>query len=182
MTSLPQGLSAGTWNIDAAHSTIGFTVRHGGVSKTRGKFDVIAGSATLGDTFESLSVTTTADPKTINTGNETRDEHLKSGDFFQTEEHPEIVFKSTAVEDFDGSEFTLKGELTLLGVTKEVVFDAEFLGANEDPNGNQITGVSATAKINRKDFGMSFNATMPGGDLMVSDKVNLEIDVELVKA
>ncbi|MDK8346765.1 YceI family protein [Brevibacterium sp. UMB1308A] len=109
-------------------------------------------------------------------------EHLKSGDFFQTEEHPEIVFKSTNVEDFDGSDFTLKGEVTLLGVTKEVVFDAEFLGANEDPNGNQITGVSATAKINRKDFGMSFSATMPGGDLLVADKVNLEIDVELVKA
>lgn len=182
MTALPQGLTAGTWNIDATHSTIGFVVRHGGISKARGKFDVISGSATVGDSFESLSVTATADPKTINTGNDQRDEHLKSGDFFKADEHPEIVFTSTSVEDFDGSEFTLKGEITLLGVTKEVVFDAEFLGAGEDPYGNQVAGVSATAKINRKDFGMSFDATMPGGDLLVSNNVTLEIDVELTKA
>lgn len=182
MTALPNGLTSGTWNIDPAHSSFSFVARHGGISKVRGKFDVIGGQATIGEDFESLTVNGSADPKSINTGIDQRDEHLRSADFFLADEHPEITFESTGVEDFDGEEFTLNGKLTIRGVTKDVSFDAEFMGAQEDPYGNKVAGISATTKVNRKDFGMTFSGTMPGGDMLVSDKITIEIDAELIKA
>lgn len=181
MTALPNGFSAGTWNIDPNHSNFAFIARHAGVSKVRGNFAVIAGTVNVGDDFESLTVRATADPATLNTRNEQRDNHLKSKDFFLVDEHPEILFESTGVEDIDGAEFTLNGNLTLRGVTKPVSFKAEFLGSNEDPYGNLVSGFTATTRINRQEFNMEFNAVLPGGDLMVSDKINLEIDVELIK-
>ena len=182
MTALPQGLSAGTWNVDANHSEFAFTARHAGVSKVRGKFSVIGGTVEFGDDFESLKVEATADASTIDTNNADRDGHLKSNDFFLAEEHPQITFKSVKVHDFDGSEFKLEGELTIRGVSQTVTFDAEFNGANEDPYGNKVAGFSAVGKVSRKAFGMEFNATIPGGDLLVSDKITIDVELELTKA
>ena len=182
MTALPTNLTSGTWNVDALHSTFGFIARHAGVSKVRGQFEVIGGTLEVADEFENSSVSAEADASTITTGNEQRDGHLQSGDFLLAEEHPKVVFQSTAIKNFDGEEFDLEGTLSMRGVSKPVAFKAEFSGATEDPNGNMVAGFSATAKINRKDWDMNFDAVLKGGELLVSDKITLEIDIEAVKA
>ena len=182
MTALPQGLTAGTWNIDPVHSEFAFTARHAGVSKVRGHFEEIAGAVSIGETLEDSSVTAEANASSISTRNEQRDGHLTSGDFFLAEEHPKLSFKSTAIRADDAEEFETVGELTMRGVTKEVAFATEFAGVATDPNGNQVAGLSATATVNRKDFGMSFDAVLGGGELLVSDKIKIELELELVKA
>lgn len=182
MTALPTNLTAGTWTVDAIHSHFSFIARHAGVSKVRGEFEVIGGAIEVADEFEQSTVTAEADASSITTGNEQRDGHLQSGDFLLAEENPKIVFQSTGISDFDGTEFDLEGTLTMRGVSKPVTFKAEFNGAVEDPNGNMVAGFSAQSKINRKDWGMDFNAVLKGGDLLVSDRVTLEIEIEAVKA
>jgi polyisoprenoid-binding protein YceI len=182
MTALPTNLTAGTWNVDALHSTFGFIARHAGVSKVRGQFEVIGGTHEVAEEFENSTVSAEADASTITTGNEQRDGHLQSGDFLLAEENPKVVFQSTAIKNFDGEEFDLEGTLSMRGVSKPVTFKAEFSGATEDPNGNMVAGFSATAKINRKDWDMNFDAVLKGGELLVSDKITLEIDIEAVKA
>ena len=182
MTGLPQGLTAGTWNIDPIHSEFTFTARHAGVSKVRGHFEEIAGSVNVGETLEDSVVSAEASANSINTRNEQRDGHLKSGDFFLAEEHPKLSFKSTGIKADAADEFQTVGELTMRGVTKEVAFATEFAGVATDPNGNQVAGLSATATVNRKDFGMSFEAVLGGGELLVSDKIKIELELELVKA
>lgn len=182
MTALPQGLTAGTWNIDPVHSEFTFTARHAGVSKVRGHFEEIGGAVSIADSLEHSSVTAEATASSISTRNEQRDGHLKSGDFFLAEEHPKLSFKSTAIKANGAEEFETVGELTMRGVTKEVAFATEFAGVATDPNGNQVAGLSATATVNRKDFGMSFDAVLGGGELLVSDKIKIELELELVKA
>lgn len=182
MTALPAGLTAGTWNVDAAHSEFAFVARHAGVSKVRGLFTVIGGSVEVGETLEDSTVSATAEAASITTGNEQRDGHLRTGDFLLADEYPEITFASTAVENVDGPEFDLRGVLTIRGVEREVVFHAEFNGAAEDPGGNMVAGFSATGTVNRKDFGMSFDAVLKGGELLVSDKIAVNIEIEAVRA
>jgi polyisoprenoid-binding protein YceI len=182
MTALPQGLTAGTWNIDPVHSEFTFTARHAGVSKVRGHFEEIAGSVSVGETLEDSSVSAEANAESITTRNEQRDGHLKSGDFFLAEEHPKLTFQSTAVKADASDEFEIVGELTMRGVTKEVTFSTEFAGVATDPNGNQVAGLSASANVNRKDFGMTFDAVLGGGELLVSDKIKIELELELVRA
>lgn len=182
MTALPQGLTVGTWNIDPVHSEFTFTARHAGVSKVRGHFEEISGAVNVGDTLEDSSVSAEAAVESITTRNDSRDQHLKSGDFFKAEEHPKLTFTSTDIKADAADEFTTVGELTMRGVTKEVSFATEFGGVATDPNGNQVAGMSASATVNRKDFGMEFEAVLGGGELLVSDKVKIELELELVKA
>lgn len=182
MTALPQGLTAGIWNIDPVHSEFTFTARHAGVSKVRGQFEDIAGSVNVGETLEDSSATAEADVESITTRNPQRDGHLKSGDFFESEKNPKLTFKSTAVKAKSDEEFDLVGELTMRGVTKEVAFAAEFNGVATDPNGNQVAGLSAETTIDRKDYGMEFNAVLGGGELLVSNKIKIALELELVKA
>ncbi|WP_029088872.1 YceI family protein [Brevibacterium album] len=182
MTALPAGLTAGTWNVDGVHSEFAFVARHAGVSKVRGTFEVIGGAIEVGETLEESRVTAEADAASITTGNEQRDGHLQSGDFLLAEENPKIVFTSSAIENVDGPEFDLRGTLSMRGVEQEVVFKAEFNGVAEDPYGNTVAGFSATATVNRKDFGMSFEAVLKGGELLVSDKVAISIEIEAVRA
>lgn len=182
MTALPNNLTAGTWNVDTVHSKFAFIARHAGVSKVRGQFDVIGGEIVVGDDFESSTVAAEADATSISTGNEHRDGHLQSGDFLLAEENPKVTFESTGISNFDGEEFDLTGTLTMRGVSKEVTLKAEFGGAAEDPNGNTVAGFSASGRINRKDWGMDFEAVLKGGELLVSDRITLEIDIEAVKA
>ncbi|WP_231447054.1 YceI family protein [Brevibacterium zhoupengii] len=182
MTALPQGLTAGIWNIDPVHSEFTFTARHAGVSKVRGHFEDIAGSVTVGETLEDSSVSAEADVESISTRNPQRDGHLKSGDFFEAENNPKLTFNSTGIKASSNDEFDLVGELTMRGVTKEVTFSTEFSGVATDPNGNQVAGLSASSKVDRKDFGMEFNAVLGGGELLVSNKIKIELELELVKA
>jgi polyisoprenoid-binding protein YceI len=186
-TALALGLatttSAADWKIDGAHSQIGFTVRHMVVAKVSGKFTQFEGMVTGfdGKKFDGASVTVTAKSASINTANENRDNHLRSDDFFAVEEHPEVRFVSTKVVPRGENSFQLVGDLTMRGVTKPVTFDCELNGVIQDPRGNTRAGFSAEAEINRQDFGVSWSQTMDAGGLVVSDKVQIQIEFELVQ-
>jgi polyisoprenoid-binding protein YceI len=178
MTEIP-GYVAGTWAIDPVHSEIGFSVRHMAVSKVKGRFDKFEGTfVTAADPLAS-TVTVTADASSINTNQEQRDGHIKSADFFEVEKHPNLTFTSTGIKD-KGGEFLLEGDLTIKGTTKPVAFTLEINGFGPDIAGGTRAGFSATAEINRHDFGVSFNGPIPGvpGGVVVSDKVNLHLEIE----
>lgn len=180
MTALPTGLVAGTWNIDPSHTEASFTVRHAGISKVRGTVAVTGGAITVGDDLELSAVTATLDPSTITTGDAGRDGHLKSGDFFDVEKFGEWTFTSTSVAG-DGEDYVVTGDLTIHGVTKSVELAVEFGGAATDPFGNQRAGFSATLPISRKDFDLTWNAALETGGVLVSDKVNIALEVSAIK-
>ena len=169
------GLAAGTWTIDPSHTEIAFTVRHLMVSKVRGSFSGVAGTIVVSE--DGIKVDATVDASTINTRDENRDGHIKSGDFFDIENHPTWTFTSTAVTG-SGSDFKLVGDLTLRGVTKSIELDVEFAGVNNDPWGNTKAGFEATGKINRKDFGIEYNAALETGGVLIGDEVKIELNVQ----
>ena len=173
------GYVTGTWTIDTVHSEVSFVVRHMMVSKVRGRFDAYDGTIkTAADPLQS-TVTATVDLSSVNTGNETRDNHIRSADFFDIEKHPTMTFSSTGVRA-EGENFLLDGDLTLHGVTKPVTFFLELNGFGPDPYGGTRVGFSATTEINRNDWEVRFNGAIPGTNnaMGLSDKVtiNLEID------
>lgn len=171
-----QGLTTGTWTIDTAHSELGFVARHLMVTKVRGSFQDFAGTITVADQLVDSKAEVTIQTASITTRNADRDAHLKSGDFFEIESNPTITFVSTS---FDGS--TLVGDLTVKGVTKPVSLDVEFNGVQTDPWGGTRAGFEATGTINRSDWNLNWNAALEGGGVLVSEKINLAIDIELVK-
>jgi polyisoprenoid-binding protein YceI len=174
------GYVAGTWNIDPVHSEVGFWVRHMMVSKVRGKFNTFSGQlVTADDPFKS-SVTAEIDLASINTNNEQRDNHIRSVDFFEVEKHTTMTYRSAGIRVEDG-EYVLDGELTLKGVTRSVPLTLEINGFGPDPFGGTRVGFSATGEINRSDFGVSFGLG-EGGGTIVSDKVNLQLEIEAVLA
>ncbi|MFH5821993.1 YceI family protein [Georgenia sp. AZ-5] len=173
MASIP----AGTYVIDQAHTDVSFTVRHAGISKVRGKFEKFDGSLTVAEDFAASSATVTIDASSINTGDANRDGHLRSADFWDAENKPTWTFVSTGVEG-SGEEFTLKGDLTINGVTKPIELDVEFNGAVVDAFGANRVGFSAATEISRKDFGLTWNAAMETGGFLVGDKVKILLEVE----
>jgi polyisoprenoid-binding protein YceI len=178
-TGIP-GYAAGTWNIDPVHSEVGFTVRHMMVSKVRGKFDTFSGQLVTGEDPLGSSVTAEIDLASINTGNEQRDAHIRSADFFEVEKHTKMTYRSTGVRVEDG-EYVLDGELTLRNVTKNVPLTLELNGFGPDPYGGTRAGFSATGEIKRSDFGVNFGLG-EGGGTVVSDKVTILLEVEAVLA
>jgi polyisoprenoid-binding protein YceI len=175
------GYVAGKWTIDPVHSEVGFSVRHMMVSKVRGRFasftgDIVTGADPLGS-----SVTAEIDMASINTGNEQRDAHIKSADFFEVETYPTMTYRSTGVRLADG-EYVLDGDLTLKGVTKNVPLKLELNGFGPDPFGGTRAGFTATGEINRRDFGVNFNAALETGGAVVADKVALHLEIEAVLA
>jgi polyisoprenoid-binding protein YceI len=173
-----------TWNIDPAHSAAEFKVRHMMISHVKGSIRGLKGVLTLNEADPARSiVTASADINTLNTGEPERDGHLKGADFFEAEKHPGMTFESTAVKRTGEGEYEVKGNLTIRGVTKPVTFAVEGLGTpSKDPWGNLRVGVSATAKINRKDFGLTWNSALETGGVLVGEDVSLTIDVEFIKA
>lgn len=169
-------LTAGTWNFDPAHSEITFTVRHAGISKVRGSFAAVDAQLQVAENISNSTVTATAQVDSITTGNADRDGHLKSADFFDAENHPTITFTSTSFE-LDGEELTLAGDLTIKGETRPVTFTGEFAGAVVDAFGATRAGASVSTTISRKDFGITWNAAIEAGGVLVSDKVTLTLDV-----
>jgi polyisoprenoid-binding protein YceI len=170
------------WKIDTTHSQVTFSVKHMMVSTVKGNFHVFGGKLDIDEANPANSwVEAEADVKSVNTRDENRDNHLRSGDFFDAEAHPTISFKSKKVEVAGDNEYRVLGDLTIRGVTKEVLFNAEYSGQVKDPYGNQRAGLSAKTAISRKDFGMSFNGLLESGGAIVGDKVTIEIDLEATK-
>jgi polyisoprenoid-binding protein YceI len=170
-------LPAGTWTVDASHSELGFVARHLMVTKVRGQFKEFEGTVKVGESLSDSQVTAVAQLASVDTGSADRDAHLKSADFFDVENNPTMSFTSTEV-----TADSLKGDLTIKGVTKPVVFDLEFGGLATDPWGNQKAGFEATAEINRKDWGLEWNVALEGGGVLVSEKIKINLDIQLLKA
>jgi len=176
-------VQAEEWNIDKAHSSIGFSVRHLVVSKTRGGFDEFTGMMNFdGKNLEAGSVEFIIQTTSIDTDNEDRDKHLRSDDFFSVEKFPEMVFKSKKIVKGDGDSFKLIGDLTIRDVTKEVTFEVEFNGVVTDPWGGTRAGFSAESTIDRKDFNITWSKTLDGGGLVVGDDVKITVEVEWIKS
>lgn len=165
---------AGTWTIDPAHSEVAFTVRHL-VGKVRGKFDTFEGKVVTGDSIEQTKAEATIDLGSVNTGDEGRDGHLKSGDFFDVETHGHMTFTTTS---FDGEKAT--GDLTIKGVTKPVQLDVEYNGIGGDPWGGTRIGFEATTSITRQDFNVNFNGIVDGSKVLVGDKITIVLSIEAV--
>jgi polyisoprenoid-binding protein YceI len=173
------GYVAGTWTIDPLHSEVGFSVRHMMVSKVRGKFTKFSGDLVTAENPLASSVNAEIDLSSIDTGAEQRDGHLRSPDFFDTENHPAMTYRSTGIRA-KGDGYVLDGELTLKGVTKNVPLTLELNGFGPDPYGGTRAGFTATGEINRQDFGVTWNAAMEHGGVVVSDKVNIHLEIEAV--
>ncbi len=176
--TLSGAVQATTYDIDTAHSQIGFGIRHM-VSKTKGSFNDYTGTINFdAQKPEALSANVTIKTASVNTANEKRDEHLRSADFFNVEKFPEMTFKTTSVKSTGANKFEVTGDLTMLGVTKPVTLQAEMTGTIDDPWGNQRVGFTATGKLNRKDYGMVFNMAMDKGGVVLGDDVDLLIEAE----
>ena len=175
------GLIAGTWEIDPVHSEVSFVVRHMVVSKVRGRFDRFSGTIVTDEDLARSSVNVTIDATSINTNEPNRDNHVRSADFLDVENFPNITFRSTAVRS-EGGEFFIDGELTIRGATRPVTLDVEVNGFTPDPYGGTRAGFSATTEIDRQDFGVSYNGPIPGANnaMVLSDKVTLNLEVEAV--
>jgi polyisoprenoid-binding protein YceI len=173
----------GTYNLDAAHTRIGFVARHAMVTKVRGAFNEFEGTAVIdGSDPARSSVRVTIKADSIDTRNADRDAHLRSNDFFSMDEYPEITFVSTSVEPGGPADYNVTGDLTIKGVTKPVTVPFEFTGAVTDPWGNLRIGFEGAVTINRKDWGVNWNAALEAGGVLVSEKVTLEFEVSAVKA
>ncbi|MDY3678590.1 MAG: YceI family protein [Actinomyces urogenitalis] len=171
-----------TYVIDADHSTLGFTIRHAGIGKTRGQFDEFNGTIEVANDSTPTGSTASATIKatSVNTRNNDRDNHLRSADFFDVETYPEWTFVTTGVSGSKES-FTLTGDLTIHGVTKSVDLEVEFLGAATDPFGNDRAAFEASTVISRKDFGLTWNAALEAGGVLVGDKVTITLEIEAIK-
>jgi polyisoprenoid-binding protein YceI len=178
-TEIP-GYVVGNWTVDPVHSEIGFSVRHLMVSKVRGRFTRVEGSITTAENPLDSVVNVVIDLASITTHNEQRDAHLRSADFFNVDADPKMTFRSTGVRRTGESTFVVDGDLTIRGVTRPVSLDVEVNGFGPDPYGGTRAGFSATGEIDRHDFGVSWNAAIEGGGVVVGDKVRILLEIEAV--
>jgi polyisoprenoid-binding protein YceI len=184
MTSTTTDFTAltGTYALDAAHTRLGFVARHAMVTKVRGAFNEFEGTTTLDGTDPSKStVNITIKVASVDTRNEQRDGHLKTNDFLEIDNYPEITFTSTSVAHDGGNDFQVTGDLTIKGVTKSVTIPLEYQGAAKDPFGNDRIGFEGSVAINRSDYGVNFNAALETGGVLVSEKITLEFEISAIK-
>jgi polyisoprenoid-binding protein YceI len=173
----------GTYAIDASHSRIGFVARHAMVTKVRGSFNDFEGTATIdGQTPSNSSVQVTINVESIDTRNAQRDDHIRTNDFLDVATYPQITFVSTSVEHDGGDDFNVTGDLTIRGVTKSVTIPLEYQGSASDPFGNARVGFEGSVVINRKDWGVNWNAALETGGVLVSEKVTLEFEISAIKS
>lgn len=168
-----------TWNLDPSHSVAGLVVRHAGISKVRAKFTDL--NATVKNIDGEYSVEAIIQANSFDSGSADRDGHVKSADFLDVENFPTLEFRSNTILPNGDGTYELRGDLTLRGVTKEVTFDAELIGEALDPFGLLRTGLEAKTVISRKDFGLTWNAVLEAGGVLVSDKVTIELDLSFIK-
>jgi polyisoprenoid-binding protein YceI len=175
-------IPTGTWNVDPSHSSVNFSVKHLGIAKVHGKFNEFEGSLTVEGDLATAKATGTVKTASVDTGESQRDEHLRTGDFFDAEKFPEITFESTKIEATGDDEFTVTGNLTLHGHTNEVTFKGEVTGTEDDPWGNKRVGLELYGSVDRGDYEMKFNQALGSGNLLVGEKVKIELNVSAVKA
>ena len=173
--------AAGTYKLDAAHKRVGFVVRHLMVSKVRGNFGEATATITIAEDPLQSAVTATILTESVFTGQPDRDNHLRTGDFFEAEKYPTIEFKSTRIKSHDANEFLLDGELTIKGITKPVELLVEFEGAGRSPYGQDLFGFSASTEIDREDWGLTYNMALESGGVMIGKKVKIEIEGEAIR-
>jgi polyisoprenoid-binding protein YceI len=171
---------AGTYQLDPAHKHVGFVARHMMVSKVRGEFAEATATITIAEDPLASSVTATIQAASFDSKNGQRDGHVKGEDFLNVEKYPTLEFRSTAVKNFDGSEFVLVGDLTIKDVTREVELTVELEGVSRSPWGSDVFGFAAHAEIDREEFGITWNAALEGGGVMVAKKVKIEIEGEAI--
>ncbi|GAA2578864.1 YceI family protein [Winogradskya consettensis] len=173
--------AAGTYELDAAHKRVGFIARHLMVSKVRGQFAEATATITIGEDPLQSSVTAEIKAASVETGQVDRDNHLRTGDFFEAEKYPTIVFRSTGIKSHAGAEFVLDGELTIKDVTKPVELVVEFEGATTSPYGQSVFGFSASTEIDREDWGLTWNVALETGGVMIGKKIKIEIEGEAIR-
>lgn len=172
----------GEYTIDPAHTTIGFVARHAMVTNVKGKFLDFTGSLHLdGENPARSTASLDVTMDSIDTGSADRDGHLKSSDFFKTDEFPTMTFRSTSAESLGGDDYRITGDLTVLGTTKPLTIDLEFNGAAKDPFGNERVGFEGKAELLRSEWGLTWNATLETGGVLVSDKIKLNFDISAIK-
>jgi polyisoprenoid-binding protein YceI len=184
MTTLAPSFTdlTGTYTLDPTHTRIGFLARHAMVTKVRGAFNEFEGTATVdGNNPANSSVRVTIDAASIDTRNAQRDEHLRTNDFLALEQYPQITFASTDIRQVDETTFEVTGDLTIKDVTNQVTVPFEFEGASQDPFGNQRIGFDGSVTISRKDYGITWNAALETGGVLVSDKIVLEFEVSAIR-
>jgi len=175
-------MSTTKWILDETHSELGFKIKHLMISNVSGAFTKFnVQTETSSEDFSDAKVAATVEVSSINTNNSQRDEHLRNADFFEVQSHPNLVFTSTKVERLDSDSFNLFGDLTIKDITKPVKLSVEYNGIAKDPWGNVKAGFTINGKINRKDFGISYNAAMETGGLMLGEEVKINGDIQLVK-
>jgi polyisoprenoid-binding protein YceI len=177
-TDLP---TPGRWYIDPGHADVAFIGRHFGLTKIRGRFTGVSGAVTIAPDITGSVVSVDIDTASVSAGDRARDDHLRSADFFDVDNHPVATFRSSGVRAA-GPAGTLSGELTIKDVTRPIDLDVEFLGATRDPWGNDRTVFTASTTINREDWGLTWNMLLEAGGLLVSKEIRLEIEVELIRA
>lgn len=182
MSTLTAPTQTGSYAVDPAHSRIGFVARHAMVTKVRGSFNEFEGSGYFdAENPANSSLQLTIQAASIDTRNADRDGHLKSNDFFDMETYPEITFSSTAIEQVDDTNYRVTGDLTIKGTTKPVSVDFEYAGTAVDPYGNHRIGFEGTTTVNRKDWGVNWNAALDAGGVLVGEKVTLEFEVSAIR-
>lgn len=176
-------MKTNTWNLDTSHSGIHFSVTHMVFAKVRGRFGAFSGKVDLHpEDLTQSSIEVEIEGASIDTGVADRDNHLRSADFLDVENFPKLRFKSKKVEKADGDRYHIHGTLSIRDVTRDVVLDAEYGGQAKDPWGNQRVAFTATTSLDRRDFGLKWNQLLETGSLLVGDRINIEIEVQAVKA
>ena len=173
-------LPTGTWTVDPAHSNVEFSAKHLGIATVRGAFNEFEGSFEVGEDG-SAKARGTVEVVSIDTNEDQRDTHLRSEDFFHAEVHPQLAFESTEIRAVDEDAFLIHGDLTMRGVTRPIVLEAELQGTEIDPWGNERVALEARGQLNRRDWGMTFNQVLGSGNMLVSDKIKLSLDISAIK-
>jgi polyisoprenoid-binding protein YceI len=182
MTSATAGSLTGTYTIDPTHSQIGFGARHAMITKVRGQFNEFSGTGFFdSETPANSNLQVTIQAKSINTNNADRDVHLRSNDFFSMDEFPLITFASTAFSKADAETYKVTGDLTIRGVSKSITFDLDYTGTAVDPYGNTRVGFEGKVTVDRKDWGINFNAALEAGGILVGEKINLEFEISAIR-
>jgi polyisoprenoid-binding protein YceI len=173
-------LPTGTWTVDPAHSNVEFSAKHLGIATVRGAFNEFEGTFEVGEDG-SAKARGTVEVVSIDTNEDQRDTHLRSEDFFHAEVHPQLSFESTEIRAVDEDAFLIHGDLTMRGVTRPIVLEAELQGTEIDPWGNERVALEARGQLNRRDWGMTFNQALGSGNMLVSDKIKLTLDISAIK-